>query len=73
MELKKIKKGDPIIRTEDKREIGWATEDGIQITVEPHEIAQFKRCFFVTSTQLVNTMQLGRWAAVIQVEGRKPK
>lgn len=60
MELRQIKKGDPIIRAHDGRLIGYAAADGIQLTVEPYEIAQFKRCLFVTHIQL------------IQAEGPKP-
>jgi hypothetical protein len=68
MELKQVKKGDPIIRSEDGRLIGYAASDGIQITVEPHEIATFKRCFLVTNEQLVQTLQYKKYTVPVQIE-----
>lgn len=72
MELKLVKKGDPIFRTIDKQFIGFAAADGVQITPEPHEIAAFRRCLFVTNTQLTELMRYRRIISPIQIQIGNP-
>jgi hypothetical protein len=68
MELKQVKKGDEIRRPGDGRLIGYATADGIQIHVEPHEIATFKRCFLITDIQLVQAIGRKSFRCPIQIQ-----
>ena len=68
MELRQIKKGDPIIRPIDGRVIGYAAADGIQLYVEPYEIAQFKRCFLITDMQLVHAIGKKPLKCPIQIQ-----
>jgi hypothetical protein len=38
--------------------VGYAKSDGIQVSIEPHEIGSFKRCFLITDSQLLQIMLL---------------
>jgi hypothetical protein len=58
MQLKQVKKGDPIYRPIDNRLVGYAKKDGLQVSIEPHEIATFKRCFLITDPQMLQIMLL---------------
>jgi hypothetical protein len=61
MQLKQVKKGDPIYRPLDNRLVGYAKSDGIQVSIEPHEIGSFKRCFLITDSQLLAMLRY-RWS-----------
>ena len=71
MELKQVKKGDPITRPGDGRLVGYAAADGVQIHVEPHEIATFKRCFLITDVQLVQAVSRKKLRCPIQIQMEK--
>ena len=68
MELKQIKQGDKIFRPGDGRFIGYAAADGLQIYVEPFEIASYKRTFLITDIQLVQALEHDTFECPIQIK-----